>query len=110
MQAELGLERDVERWLEPLDANRPSSSLYQTANRIVYTVWLHEQGVDAWLCHLLYLDDLLFQPTSRPEWERGIADAERALGIDHLALPFAGHAFLPALDPNAELAGDRPSA
>jgi hypothetical protein len=109
VQDKLGLERDIERWLDPLAPNRPSSSLYQTANRIAYTVWLHEQGVDAWLCHLLYLDDPLFQPTSRLEWERGIADAERALGIDQLVLPFAGHAFLPALDPNVELAGDLPS-
>lgn len=103
VQGRLGIETDVERWLNPLDPSRRSSSLYQTANRIAYTVWLQSQGVDTWLCHLLYLDDALFHPTSRDAWERALSHADRELGIGRRDLPFAGHAYLAALDANTEL-------
>jgi hypothetical protein len=36
--------------------------------------------------------------------------ADRELGIDALELPFAGHAWLDALDPDIELADLRHSA
>jgi hypothetical protein len=73
-------------------------------------VWLRSQGIDAWLCHLLYVEDKLHHPTSRSAWEQGVAQAERELGIDRLELPFAGHAWLDALDPGTELADLRHSA
>ena len=66
-------------------------------------MWLRSQGIDAWLCHLLYVEDKLHHPTSRSAWEQGVAQAERELGIDRLELPFAGHAWLDALDPGTEL-------
>jgi Protein of unknown function (DUF3631) len=84
VQGRLGLSLDPERWPDPLDPTEPRSSLYQTANRIAYTVWLRSQGVDAWLCHLLYVEDKLHRPTSRSAWEQGLARADRELGIDGL--------------------------
>jgi hypothetical protein len=104
VQGWLHLPLEVERWLDPLDPVRPSSSLHQTANRLAYAVWLQSQGIDTWLCHLLYLEDPLHHPTSRSEWEQGLEQAVRELGVDGLELPFAGHAWLKALDPDVELA------
>jgi hypothetical protein len=104
-QAELGVSVDPGRWLDPLDPARPgSSSLYQTANRIAYAVWLRRQGVEAWLCHLLFTDDLLHHPTGRAEWMQALAIAEHELGIHEIQIPYVGHALLPALDPNQVLA------
>jgi hypothetical protein len=103
-QAELGVPIDASRWLDPLDPKRTASSLYQTANRLAYTVWLRSQGIDAWLCHLLFLGDRLHHPTSRVEWEQALEKGDRELGIDAIKIPFAGHAFLDALDPERELA------
>jgi len=104
-QMQLGVTVGVDRWLQPLDPKRPSSSLYQTANRLAYLVWLRDRGVNAWFCHLLYLDDPLHQPTGRAAWEKALTRAERELGIDDVIIPYAGHALLPALDPEVELAG-----
>jgi hypothetical protein len=104
VQGRLGVPLDVTRWLDPLDPGKPGSALYQTANRLAYAVWLRSRGVEAWLCHLLFVDDRLHHPTSRIAWEDGLEEAERALGIDGLELPFAGHAFLDAIDPEVELA------
>src|SRR6266581_3531079 len=63
VQGQLGVELDVERWLDPLQPGKAISSLYQTANRIAFAVWLRSRGVEAWLCHLLYLDDAHFRPS-----------------------------------------------
>jgi hypothetical protein len=109
-QGSLGVPLDVRRWLDPLERDRQASSLYQTANRLAYTVWLQHRGVDTWLCHLLYVNDPLHHPTSRADWEAGLEKAERELGIDQLELPFVGHVFLEALDPERELAGLRRQA
>jgi hypothetical protein len=103
-QGRIGVPLGVERWLDPLDPTRPTSSLFQTANRLAYLVWLRSHEVDAWRCHLLYLDDPLHHPTSRAVWEDGLEQAERELGIDGIDLPYAGHVFLEALDPEQELA------
>jgi hypothetical protein len=103
-QEKLGLRVEPSRWLGPLDPTRPNSSLYQTANRLAHTVWLRNQGVEAFLCHLLFLDDPLHHPTRRAAWEKGLEQAELELGINAVELSFAGHAFLKALDPEVELA------
>jgi hypothetical protein len=102
-QGRLGVPLDVARWLEPLDPKRPGTSLYQTANRLAYLVWLRSEGIDAWLCHLLFLDDPLHRPTSRRMWEEGLRTAGRELGIEGLEFPYVGHVFLHALDPEIEL-------
>ena len=106
-QGQLAVPLDVSRWLDPLDPAQPTSSLYQTANRLAYVVWLRSRGVDAWLCHLLFLDDPLHHPTARAAWEEGLEQAKRELGIAEVKLPFAGHAYLDALDPEIVL-GDPP--
>ena len=99
-QGQLGLGLDVGRWLDP---NESGASLYQTANRLATVIWLRSQGIEAWLCHLLYVGDKLHQPTSRASWEEGLHAAEEELGIAGIEIPFAGHAFLEALDPEREL-------
>jgi len=104
-QGQLGVPLDVGRWLDPLDPARPS--LYQTANRLAHIAWLRSRGVDAWLCHLFFLDDPLHQPTGRAAWEEGVGQAKRELGIAGLELPFAGHAYLEALDAG-EVLGESP--
>lgn len=109
VQGRLQMPLDVARWLDPLNPEQPSSSLFQTANRIAYAVWFQSQGVQAWVCHLLYLNDQMHHPTSRSAWEQGLARAERELGIEGLELPFAGHAWLDALDPETELANLLPA-
>jgi hypothetical protein len=106
-QGRIAVPLDVKRWLDPLDPAQPSSSLYQTANRLAYAVWLRFQGVETWLCHLLFIDDPLHRPTTRDVWEKGLEKAERELGIDGLDLAFAGHAFLDALNPEQVLANLR---
>jgi hypothetical protein len=111
VQAELGVMVDLRCWLDPLDPERPgSSSLYQTANRIAYTVWFRRMGIEAWLCHLLFIDDALHHPTDEGAWRRAIATADQQLGLDDVELPYVGHAFLSALDPEHVLANlrDRP--
>ena len=107
VQGRLGVPLDVKRWLDPLDSEKPSSSLYQTANRLAYAVWLRSHGIEAWVCHLLFVDDKLHHPTSRSDWDEALKKADRELGIEGRNFPFAGHAFLDALDPNAELAESR---
>jgi hypothetical protein len=97
-QEQLGLAVNTARWMEAVDAARPSSSLYQTANRIAHTLWLRSVGVDAWLCHLLFVRDTRFGHSTEDEWVAAIAHAEQLLGIDEAKIPFIGHTYLQALD------------
>ena len=101
---------DVERWIGPLGDFRPddrNSSLFQTANRLAHAAWLdcelEDEGVDVWLCHLFFLNDVLYKPTTEADWTKTIEQANRELGIDGVDIPFAGHAFPVALDPNVVL-------
>jgi hypothetical protein len=107
-QGRLGVPLDVRRWLDPLDPDKTSSSLYQTANRLTFALWLRSKGVQAWLCHLLFLNDRLHNPTDRATWEAGLDEADRRLGIDGIDIPCAGHAFLEALDPAEEFPARAP--
>jgi hypothetical protein len=96
-QAWLGVPREPERWMDPL---RPSehghSSVYQSANRYAHLYWLREkEGVEAWLCHLLFVDDPTYGATSRELWEEKLPQIERDLGLEDRTVPFAGHVFLP---------------
>lgn len=106
-QVRLGLALNTKRWLEPLDPKRPSSSLFQTANRLTYALWLRSQGVETWFCHLLFLGDRLHHPTTRETWEVALKRANLDLGIGGVEIPFVGHAFLDALDPERELDDER---
>jgi hypothetical protein len=87
-QRQLGISQDAERWLGPL---------YQTANRLAHVFWLRDRGVEAWLIHLLFIDDATHVPTTRSDWETGLRESNKSLGIADLELPWVGHAFLPGL-------------
>ena len=104
-QKALGLPSDPDRWMSPLIEGKPSSSLYQTANRLAHTMWLQQNGVNAVLIHVLFVEDPTFptQATTRAQWEEALATAASQLGINGLELPWLGHAFLPGL--TAETAG-----
>jgi hypothetical protein len=70
--------------------------LYQTANRIAHLYFFREVlGIDAWLVNICFLDDP-YDPTSRAEWEAGLAQAKRNMGLAG-AIPFYADVFLPAL-------------
>jgi len=91
----LGLEPDPARWMYPISSS-PSSSLYQSANRYAHLFFLREiAGVHAWLVHVLFVDDETHIPTSRERWRRTLPQIERDLGLAGVAVPFAGHVFLP---------------
>jgi len=96
----LGLPPDPERWMDPLRPNEPGhSSVYQSANRYAHLYWLREvAGVEAWLCHLLFVDDPTYGATSRARWNKALPDIERDLGLEGQTIPFAGHVYLPGLD------------
>jgi len=87
-QATLGLETEPERWL---------GRYYQFANRLARMGWLREHGVDAWLLHLLFVDDP-HGSTSRAEWREAIAELHAELGLEERHLAHVGVAVLPALE------------
>ncbi len=91
--------RDPQRWMDPLrPEERGYSSVYQSANRYAHLYWLREiAGVEAWLCHLLFVDDPTYGKTSRECWDEKLPEIERDLGLEGRAVPFVGHAFLPGL-------------
>jgi hypothetical protein len=73
-----------------------TGSLYQDANRLAHLYWLNSIGVDAWLVHLLFIDDDHNVATSEAEWRTAIELANVRLGIAGLAIPRAAHVMLPA--------------
>ena len=92
----LGVPPDPDRWMYPLRAT-PSSSLYQSANRYAHLYFLRETArMDAWLVHVLFVDDETHIATSRERWRRTLPEIERDLGLAGIPVPFAGHVFLPA--------------
>lgn len=70
-QQALGAEVDPEPWL---------ASYYQLANRLAHVVWLREQGIAAWLVHLLFVADR-HRSTSREEWTEALARVQSELGV-----------------------------
>jgi len=93
-QQALGLERDPERWL---------GRYYQFANRIAHLQWLRDQGVEAWLLHLLLTEDP-HRPTSEPEWQVAIGQVHAELGLPERHLDHVGTVLLPALEANSSRA------
>lgn len=86
----LGLQPDPDLWL---------GAHYQLANRLTHLLWLREVvGVQAWLAHLLILDDTTHIPTSEAEWKVALDSATQALGLKRVDLPYVGHVFLKARD------------
>jgi hypothetical protein len=85
-QEALGAEVDPEPWL---------ASHYQLANRLAHVVWLREQGIAAWLVHLLFVDDP-HRPTTREAWTRALAEVRSELGIPDSSISV--EVLLPALE------------
>ena len=84
----LGLAENPEAWLGPL---------YQSANRLAHLYWLREVvNVEAWLVHLVFLDDHTHKATSQAEWDEALPKIDHELGLARRS-EFAWHAFLPAL-------------
>lgn len=71
---------------------------YQTANRIAHLYWLRQvAGIDAWLLHLLVVEDRTYIPTPREAWSSAIAEVENELGLNEGFVPHYGHAFINGL-------------
>jgi hypothetical protein len=93
----------VTNWLDSMP-DRPTSSLYQSANRIATLYWLREKAdVPAWLVNLYIVDDSSYRKVSKPEWEDEIKAANEQLGLAP-NLPFIASVFVPGRD-RAELVG-----
>jgi len=86
-QASLGLEADPDRW---------TRSYYEPASRYAHLQFLRDEDVNAWLVHVLFLNDATFIGATQTEWETALPAVERELGIDDIEIPHAGHVFLPA--------------
>jgi hypothetical protein len=97
----LGVQARPERWIEPVRRHQPGSSLYQSANRFAHLYFLRElAGVDAWLVHVLFVDDTTHVATSLERWRRALAQMEAELGLSHARVPWSGHVFLAASPPH----------
>ena len=104
-QRSLGLAEEPERWMDPLRPEEHGhSSVYQSANRYAHLYWLRKLGIEAWLVHLLFVEDPTFGRTSREIWEAAVPQIEDDLGLRGIRVPYATHVFLPGLDPDAALA------
>lgn len=103
LQRELELEERPERWLDALRPDEPGhSSVYQSANRYAHLFWLRQEGVLAWLVHVLFVEDPTHGSTTRAQWEEALPKIEADLGLQDVTIPHAGHVFLPGLDPEIE--------
>ena len=93
----LGVQAAPERWIEPVRRRQPGTSLYQSANRFAHLYFLRELGgVEAWLVHVLFVDDTTRIATSRFRWERALDQMEDELGLSRARVPWAGHVYLRA--------------
>lgn len=94
----LGIHEEPERWMDPLrPAERGHSSVYQSANRYAHLYWLRQHRIEAWLVHLLFVDDP-FGQTSREAWELALPKVDEDLNLRGVLVPNATHVFLPGLD------------
>lgn len=89
---------EARAWLDvPLDhAAAWSDRYYQAANRIAFLHWFREiLGERAWLANIYFLDDP-DHPTTKQAWDRALAGADGALGLQTVDVPGEGRAFLDA--------------
>ncbi len=87
-QASLGLESDPDRW---------TRSFYESAARYAHLQFLRDAGVNAWLVHVLFVNDATHIGATQTEWERALPAIDHELGLEDVEVPHAGHVFLPAL-------------
>jgi hypothetical protein len=89
----VGSTAPVTHWLDSMPG-RPTSSLYQSANRIATLYWLREKaGVPAWLVNLYIVDDS-YRATSKELWTDEIKAANEQLGLAP-RLPSIASVFVP---------------
>jgi hypothetical protein len=75
-------------------ARMRTGCLYQMANRIAHLYFFREVlGIDAWFVNLYFVDDP-HSRTTQMEWELGLAEAKKSMGI--AAASFAADVFLSA--------------
>jgi hypothetical protein len=83
-----------ERYSYQLKVRKRTGYLYQMANRIAHLYFFREVlAIDAWFVNLCFVDDP-HSPTTQMEWELGLAEAKRNMGIESVL--FAADVFLPA--------------
>jgi hypothetical protein len=71
---------------------------YQTANRLAHLYWLRKVAdIDAWLVHLLVVNDPTFRRTPRAKWDSAVNSMKRILGLDEGFVPHFGHAYVDGL-------------
>ena len=90
--------QETRAWLDISEqhAKAWSERYYQAANRLAHIYWFHDVlGERAWMLNLYFVDDP-DHPTRPEQWQRGLATAEKELGVDGIHLPGHGRAFLQA--------------
>jgi hypothetical protein len=86
----------TKNWLEVVGERDWKGTLYQSANRLAHLYFFREVlRVKAWLLNIYFLEDP-HSPTSRSEWDAGISNVKRAIGLTQV--PFYADVFLPATD------------
>ena len=88
--------RETRHWLEALETQDWTGSLYRMANRLAHLHLLRNHvGVPAWLVQVYFLNHPA-RPASRADWLPAIAGAQARLGLWRRP-PFSLDVFLPAL-------------
>ena len=87
----------TKKWLQVSQQADWKGPLYQSANRIAHLYFFTEiLRIEAWLVNVYFTDDhSISNPTSRAEWQRGVADVKKSLGIG--VVPHCVDVFLPAV-------------
>jgi len=86
----------AKRWLQVPPGTDWKGDFYQMANRCAHLYFFREVlGIEAWLVNLCFVDDP-HSPTTRGEWENGLAGIKREFGAAEI--PFCANVFLPAAD------------
>lgn len=66
--------------------------------RYAHLYWLREVvGVEAWLVHLLFVDDHTHRPATRADWDAALPGIHAELGVRGRGTPWAAEVFLAAL-------------
>lgn len=85
----------TKEWLQVSEKADWKGPLYQSANRLAHLFFLKEiLKLEAWMVNVYFTDDS-HSPTSKADWQGGIADVKHLLGIGEV--PHCADVFLPAL-------------
>jgi hypothetical protein len=72
------------------------SHCYQYANRLAHLHFLRQQGVEAWLAHIYFLDDPSFVAAGRDEFDRQRALDAARMGLESVRLDRVAPVYLNA--------------